>query len=730
MVFYLPAKERFDVFDLKSLLFAMFVGTLSSCANLGATSSGSTQAPNINDTNSKTPKNEPVSQDDSPPNIILRGEKIGSKTTNETEKPATFSASNRRVSSVTFSRDGSTLATGSDDTTIRLWNIGTGARDNVLTGHTDGIMDVAFSPDGELLASGGWDRNVILWNVRSGRKIKTLRGHREGITAVRFTPNGENVISSSMDGSIRVWNSRSGKRQATLGGYGLPINSISVSADGKFLLSGGADKIVRLWDLDMLSEIKQFPSYDGIIKAVLFDHNIKSFYTAGTGTHIAKWDRESGEVIQKFGVNLPTVNSISLSRDGRRLVSADTVSTRIWDTQSGTELAKFNKHKGIVSSVKFSPVGNLIASAGSDKLIKVWRPINIPDTNDSASVQIDTTEPTVWITGQVSDESKIAQITIEGRAIVVGENNTFRAKRSVPIGETTLLIRAFDEWGNSSNATVYVNRVIPANTLPPLNPQKNKARPNPSSVAIIIGIEKYDSLPGAKYAENDANVFYDYALNALGIPQDRIKLLIGKDASRGEILKALTNWLQSKRVNSRSDVYFYYAGHGLADPNGSEAVILPVNGDITILADSAIPRRRIFEELAKLESRSTTMFMDTCYSGVSRGGDSLVDGRPIIVTHGGGDVPPAGITLISAAGNNEISKTLEDPHHGIFSYFLMRALQGEADANRNGSITTEEVFKFVRPHVKEQSANLGGKQNPQYFGENFTITRASLSSGS
>jgi WD40 repeat protein len=730
MVFYLPAKEHFDVFYLRPLLFAMFVGTLSSCVNLSAATSGSTHAPNINDTKPKTPKNENVSQDESPPKIALRGDKIGSRRTNETINPATFSASSRRVSSVTFSRDGLTLATGSDDTTIRLWNIGSGARDNVLAGHTDGIMDVAFSPDGKILASGGWDRNVILWNVRSGQKIKTLQGHREGITAVRFTPNGESVISSSMDGSIRVWNARSGKRLATLGGYGLPVNSISISADGKFLLSGGADKIVRLWDLDLLSEIKQYPSDDGIIKAVLFGHSIKTFYTAGTGIHITKWNRETGEVIKEFGVDLPTVNSISLSSDGRRLVSADTVSTRIWDTRSGTELTKFNKHNGIVSSVKFSPVENLVASAGSDKLIKVWRPINLPDTSDSASVQIDTTEPTVWITGQVSDDSKIAQVTIEGRPISVGENSTFRVKRSVPIGETTLIIRAFDEWGNSSNATLYVNRVIPANTLPPLKPQNNMGRPNPKAVAIIIGIEKYDSLPGAKYAENDANVFYDYALNALGIPQDRIKLLIGKEASRGKIIKSLTNWLQSKRIDSRSDVYFYYAGHGLADPNGSEAVILPVNGDITILADSAIPRRRIFEELAKLESRSTTMFMDTCYSGVSRGGDSLVDGRPIIVTHGGGDIPPAGITLISAAGNNEISKTLEEPHHGIFSYFLMRALQGEADADRNGTITTEEIFKFVRPHVKEQSANLGGKQNPQYSGENFTITRASLSSGS
>ena len=86
--------------------------------------------------------------------------------------------------------------------------------------------------------------------------------------------------------------------------------------------------------------------------------------------------------------------------------------------------------------------------------------------------------------------------------------------------------------------------------------------------------------------------------------------------------------------------------------------------------------------------------------------------------------------MIYLMHHKKISKTLEEPHHGIFSYFLMRALQGEADANQNGVITAEEIFKFVQPHVKEQSANLGGKQNPQFSGEDFTIIRANRSPGS
>ena len=666
---------------------------------------------------------ETPGKDTSPPRIVLRGENLGVNSLRKVDSPSVFQGSTRRVSSVSFSRDGSLLATGSDDTNINIWNIRTGARETVLKGHTDGIIDVAFSFDGSLLVSGGWDRKVIIWDIGSGKKIKRMSGHREGVTAVRFTPNNKNIISASMDGTIRIWHARTGKKLAVLKGHDTPVNTIAVSPDGKLLLSGGADKMVRLWDLDALSEIKNFSGTDGVVKSILFDHDAKTFYSAGIGNHINKWDLESSQIVKRFGDNLPTVNSMSLSHNGALLVSADTTTTRIWDTKTGSEIGNFNKHKGLVSSVMFSPISNQIASAGSDKLIKLWHPTNLKMGDHTKSVEITTIEPIVWITGEVFDQSKIAQVMIGDHIVEVGSNNTFRLKRTVPIGESTLTLAAFDEWGNKSTARILVNRVIPASTLPPLEPDKIRGEKNPKAVAIIIGIEKYNHLPAAKYAENDARLFYDYAVNSMGIPQDRIKPLIGRGASRGEILKTLTNWVPSKQIDAGSDVFFYYAGHGLANPDGNDALILPVDGDSTTLSDTAIPRKRIFEELAKLNSRSTTLFLDTCYSGVTRGGASLLEGRPVIVIPNDEELPPPGVTLIAAAGNNEISKTLKQPKHGIFSYFLMKALEGDADSDEDGTITTREIFDFVRPRVVEQSANLGGKQEPQYYGDDFTVAR-------
>ena len=104
-----------------------------------------------------------------------------------------------------------TLASGSDDNTIKLWNSQDGRLIRTLTGHTDRVYSVAFSPDGQTIASGSRDNTIKLWNSQDGRLIRTLTGHTDRVYSVAFSPDGQTIASGSTDKTIKLWNRKDGK---------------------------------------------------------------------------------------------------------------------------------------------------------------------------------------------------------------------------------------------------------------------------------------------------------------------------------------------------------------------------------------------------------------------------------------------------------------------------------------------------------------------------------------
>ena len=123
---------------------------------------------------------------------------------------ATLEGHTDLVWSVAFSPNGETLASGSQDRTIRLWNPNNGNLKRTLTGHRDAVNSVAFSPDGRTLASGSWDGTIRLWNPNTGKLKRTLTGHTDGISFVAFSPDGNMLASTSGDRTIRLWNPNTG----------------------------------------------------------------------------------------------------------------------------------------------------------------------------------------------------------------------------------------------------------------------------------------------------------------------------------------------------------------------------------------------------------------------------------------------------------------------------------------------------------------------------------------
>ena len=202
---------------------------------------------------------------------------------------ATLEGHERWVFSVAFSPDGSTLASGSEDATIKLWDVATGTLKATLEGHEDWVFSVAFSPDGSTLASGSEDATIKLWDVTSGVLKATLEGHEGSVSSVAFSPDGKtlasgqgvyNFKSDTSSGFCSLWDVATGTLKATLEGHEDLVYSVVFSPDGNTLASGSADRTVRLWGVTRQSK---FP------KATLSDHGdgVYSVAFSPDGTRLA-----------------------------------------------------------------------------------------------------------------------------------------------------------------------------------------------------------------------------------------------------------------------------------------------------------------------------------------------------------------------------------------------------------------------------------------------------------
>jgi len=340
--------------------------------------------------------------------------------------------------------------------------------------------------------------------------------------------------------------------------------------------------------------------------------------------------------------------------------------------------------------------------------------------NHSDSMAVNDKKAT--ISGVIKDSSKITELLIKGKEVAIDENGNFSISRYVRLGRNTFDVVALDAFGNkvSKVVTITRNKDIAKNLDKPLDLPSFKGRKDKNAVALIIGLDGYENIARAPWAESDASVFFDYAQQSLGIPADRIALITGDKSDRSGIYDSLDMWLPTMVEEGDSNVYVYFAGHGLATADGEQAYLIPYDGNLENLRRTAIPRKEVISVLKDLKAKSVTLFMDTCYSGTPKGGKGtlVADSRGLrIVKKDNFSSLPKNFTIFSAASNQQTASSHPNLENGLFSYWMMRGLGGEADNNNDRKITNGELHKFINKNVKKAAALMGRKQNSQLVGD-------------
>lgn len=225
---------------------------------------------------------------------------------------------------------------------------------------------------------------------------------------------------------------------------------------------------------------------------------------------------------------------------------------------------------------------------------------------------------------------------------------------------------------------------------------------NEETFAIIIANEKYDTEANVEYAINDGEMFRNYCLRTLGIPEENIHFR--KNATLNNI-KGEIEWIEkvAQIYEGAAKFIIYYAGHGIPDENTKAAYLLPTDGSGTNTA-TGYSLDEMYSKLGNTNAKNVTVFLDACFSGAVRGDGMLASARGVAVKVKKNSVTTGNLVVFSAAQGDETAYPYNEKGHGMFTYFLLKKLQ-----ESKGEVTYGELAKYIKEQVSRRAIVINEK---------------------
>jgi hypothetical protein len=236
---------------------------------------------------------------------------------------------------------------------------------------------------------------------------------------------------------------------------------------------------------------------------------------------------------------------------------------------------------------------------------------------------------------------------------------------------------------------------------------------DPRKFALVVGIEYYgNDLPPAEFADHDAEVMRNHLI-ALGYAPRHIHWLKDVEGTHAAFVKNLEGWLPQV-TDSSSTVFFYYSGHGAADPETRKVYLVPADGDPNYLEETAYPLSDLYDELGSLPAKRVIVALDSCFSG--RGSRSLAPqgARPLVTVASVAPSSSGRLAVMTASSGSQIAEVLNSEGHGLFTYYFLKGLNGVAMTPVK-DITFQSLYNYLKPQVEDAAGLKNHSQTPEFL---------------
>ena len=651
------------------------------------------------------------------------------------------------LNGMAISPNGQIIATSGIYSEISLWN----AKDLMPILKVDErlssvITSLSFSiPNGKILIGSTDDSNIYFWKTNSGAFVKKLEGvHNKSITSLDINNDGKILASADENGKVKLWGLSYDQFSEYLlagvgvvgsgSGSGLPPN---LSVDLQFEEPSGNDILDALEEGKITVKIKNLGQ--GIAKrcAILLSGDYPSGLIIRNRTIVGVINPDE-EVIKEIplvaGYSIPDYN-VSLNckvideatgivaapvrinfETEKYFVKLEDAGFQIEDANSD---ARIGPGEVVTVTVRIQNLGTSVAKNVRAK-IRIGKSLVFTEDNDKREkiYDIGKLKPgeykdeitfKIWANSSAPDTLPVYLTLSE----LYGKWGTKDIPIVLPFDSPNIAIKTLTVKGSkqSADSMVVSDFSIDIEQNIPETSQKNS-----DALAIIFGIEQYKNVSSATFAKRDAAIVKEYFNKTLGIPENRIYYKTDSDVGKAEFDKVFSKggWLEKRVKEELTDIYVYYSGHGAPDMENKIAYLIPHDGDPNYASQTGYCIDNLYKNLSELNARKVYIFLDACFSGSNRENDMLLaDARPILIkVNESSSNITENMSVFSAASARQTASAWPDKRHGLFTYFLLKGLKGNADTDQDKNLTIQELGDYIESNVSETAGMLDREQNP------------------